>query len=206
MRNGDIYDGIVIEAVARGEVFVELDGEVVTFDIRDVESMNFDTPHLSLTGYSALDHFLADVEAQEVVEDFAVLDDTADELERLMTQVRTYWGAREPIEPRDVQAWEAARDTFRLPLSRYQEVLNDLYFHVLAKVDEYNAVAQEAEEIYVGVRGLLQVGSPLLPDGMEELSLRDYVPATWYDTIYYDGYGVGYNDAFERREEQEPPN
>jgi hypothetical protein len=205
MRNGDIYEGIIEEVVA-GEVRVEINREPMTFDIRDVESMNFDTPHLLEPGDRAMGHFLADVDAQEIVEGFAELDETAAELERLMTQVRTYWEAKEPIESREVQAWEAARDTFRRPLSRYQEVLNDVYFHLLARVDEYNAITQEADEIYVGVRGIFRVGSPLLPDGMDQLSLRKYVPASWYDTIFYDGYNIGYNDAYERIQGESPPN
>jgi hypothetical protein len=205
MRNGDFYEGIIQE-IADGEVRVEINRELMTFDIRDVESMNFDTPHLIETGDAAMDHFLADLDAQEIVEGFAELDETAAELERMLQQVRTYWEAREPIESREVQAWEAARDTFRRPLSRYQEVLNDVYFHLLARVDEYNAITQEADDIYVGVRGIFQVGSPLLPDGMEELSLREYVPASWYDTIFYDGYNIGYNEAYEKIQGEYPRN
>ena len=196
MRNGDIYEGI-IEEIAGGQVRVEINRELMTFDSRDIESMSFDTPHLIDPGNTAMDHFLADLDSQEIVEGFAELDQTASELERLMAQARMYWEAREPIESREIQAWEAARDTFRRPLSRYQEILNDVYFHVLARVDEYNAITREADDIYVGVRGIFQVGSPLLHDGMDELSLRKYVPAAWYDTIFYDGYNSGYDDAYE---------
>jgi hypothetical protein len=196
LRNGDFFQGI-IQKVENGEVEMEVNREVLTFDILNVDAMNFDTPHLIASGADpAMEHFLSDIESQEVVEAFAELDDTADELERLMTQVRMYWEAREPIDSREEQAWEAARDRFRRPLSRYQEILNDLYFHVLARVDEYNAISSEADDIYVGVRGAFNVGSPLLPDGMDQLSLRRYVPASWYDTIYYDGYYEGYYDAF----------
>lgn len=202
MRDGVQHEGIIQE-ISSGQVRVEINPEspdarqVLTFDIRDIESMQFDTPHLLATGDQAVDHFLSSVEAQEVVERFAELDRTKEELERLMEQVRGYWQAKQPIERSEVQAWEAARDTFRRPLSRYQEVLNDLYFHVLARVDEYNQISRDAKDIYVGVEGIFNVGSPLLPTGMEELSLRKYVPASWYDTIFYQGYNVGYNEAYD---------
>jgi hypothetical protein len=187
LRSGDFYQGIIQE-VDDGEVRMEVNREVVVFDILDVASMNFDTPHLLASGADpAMEHFLSDLESQEVVETFAQMDQAARELEMLVTQVRMYWEAREPIESREAQAWEAARDRFRRPLGRYQELLNDLYFHVLARVDEYNQIAAEADDIYVGVRGIFNVGSPLLPDGMGQLSLRRYVPAGWYDTIYYEG-------------------
>ena len=46
------------------------------------------------------------------------------------------------------------------------------------------------------MKGIFNIGSPLLPDGMDKLSLRKYVPAAWFDTIYFEGYNIGYNDAF----------
>lgn len=196
LRNGDFYQGIIQE-VEGGEVHMEVNRDVLVFDILDVQTMNFDTPHLLATGADpAMEHFLSDLDSQEVVETFAQMDEAAEELQTLITQVRMYWEAREPIEPREEQAWEAARDRFRRPLSRYQELLNDLYFHVLARVDEYNDISAAADDIYVGVRGAFNVGAHLLPDGMDQLSLRSYVPASWYDTIYYDGYNVGYYDAY----------
>jgi hypothetical protein len=197
MRNGDTYAGI-IEEISGGEVRVEINRELMTFDIRDVESMNFDTPHLLPPEDEALDHFLSDLESQEIVENFAQMEQTAEELRTLIARVRRSWEAREPIESREVQAWEAARDQFRRPLSLYQELLNDVYFHVLSRVDEYNEITREADDVYVGVSGIFNVGSSLLPDGMDELSLRKYVPAAWFDTIYYEGYNIGYNDAYER--------
>lgn len=205
LRNGDFYQGIIQE-VSGGQVQMEVSREVLTFDILDVESMKFDTPHLLATGADpAMEHFLSDLESQEVVQTFAELDSTAEELQRLMTQVRMYWEARQPIDAREEQAWEAARDRFRRPMSRYQELLNDLYFHFLARVDEYNSIANDADDIYVGVRGVFNIGAPLLPDGMDQLSLRRYVPTGWYDTIYYEGYNSGYYDAF-LNVTSEPPN
>ena len=196
MNDGTSYQGVIKE-IENGEVHAQVGERLMTFMILEVESINFDTPHLVSTGTDqAMDHFLTDLDAQEVVENFAEMEETARELETLIEQVQRYWEAKEPIEPREVQAWEAARDQFRRPLSRYQELLNDVYFHTLARVDEYNAIAQEAGDIYVGVKGVFKVGSPLLPEGMGKLPLRKYVPTNWYDTIYFEGYNIGYNEAF----------
>ncbi len=198
MKNGDFFEG-VIKMIEDGEVLIEINKQMMTFDILKVDSINFDTPHLVSTGTDvAMDHFLSDMEAQEVVESFAELEETASELRTLMTQIEGYWEAKQPIESDETAAWNAARDRFRRPLSRYQELLNDLYFHVLARVDEYNAFAHDAADLYVGVKGIFKVGSPLLTDEMKPLALRKYVPGSWYDTIFYDGYNIGYSEAFEK--------
>jgi hypothetical protein len=76
-------------------------------------------------------------------------------------------------------------------------VLNDLYFHVLAKVDTYNEMAKDANKVYVGVKGL-RVGSPLITKEMAKLPLRKYVPAQWWDTIFYEGYNQGYEEAYQK--------
>jgi hypothetical protein len=76
--------------------------------------------------------------------------------------------------------------------------LNDLYFHALGKVDEYNLLMKEANSTRVGVKGWFQTGSALIPGGMEKLPLKKYVPAQWYDTVYYEGYYMGYRDAYEK--------
>ena len=196
MKDGTYYEGIIVE-IRNGQVQADIAGRRMTLEMPDIESMNFDTPHLVSTGTDAvMDHFLTRIDAQEIVENFAELEETAEELRTLISQVERYWEAREPIASNERQGWEAARDQFRRPLSRYQELLNDVYFHVLARVDEYNAIAHDAGEIYVGVRGIFNVGSPLLPDGMGQLSLRKYVPAAWFDTIYFEGYNVGYTEAY----------
>ena len=83
-------------------------------------------------------------------------------------------------------------------MAEYQESLNELYFHVLGKVDEYNSLMKEADSIYVGVRGWFQVGSSLIAPDVKKLPLKKYVPANWYDTIFYEGYNQGYNEAFEK--------
>ena len=195
MKDGTAIDGI-IKRVAKGQVVVDLGKETKVFDILEIESMDFTTPHLvdAVEG-PAIDHFLKNVEAQEIVENMQQLEKTEDEIEKLIVQIRGYWKTREPITSQESESWTTAKDTFRRPLGRYQELLNDLYFHVLAKVDKYNVLMKAASDIYIGVKGPFNVGSPLVPKEMRQLPLKKYVPGGWYATIYYDGYNHGFDDA-----------
>jgi hypothetical protein len=195
LKSGEDFDG-VIRQIADGKVQMQMGTEVRTFNVLDVDAIEFNTPHLLDSADRALDHFLTDLDAQEVVENFAELEATREEISEHMDAARTGWTARQPIAPEEEEAWDRAREDFARPLSRYQEVLGDLYFHVLAKVDEYNRLAREADDIYVGVRGAFNVGASLLPDGEGELQPEGYVPASWYDMIFYEGYRRGYEDAY----------
>ena len=78
--------------------------------------------------------------------------------------------------PDQVAAWNSTKETFRKPLSLYQELLNNMYFHLLAKVDEYNLLMKAASDVYVGVKGPFNVGSALVPKDLRELPLKKYVP------------------------------
>jgi hypothetical protein len=176
---------------------IQVGEDTKTFDILAIESMDFTTPHL--VGAPAgvpIDHFLKDVEAQEIVRNIQQLEKTSDEIEKLLMQIKTFWMLQEPIAAERTGSWEAAKETFRRPLNKYQELLNDLYFHVLAKVDKYNLLMKDASDVYVGVKGPFNIGSPLVAKEARELPLRKYVPAAWYDTIFYDGYNAGYDDAY----------
>jgi hypothetical protein len=160
--------------------------------------MDFNTPHLLPTPANVpIDHFLKDVEAQEIVRNLKDLETTAADIRRKLGQIRTYWAVKQPVSAEDEKGWEAAKEDFRKPLARYQEILNDLYFHVLARVDDYNLTAKEANKVYVGVKGI-RIGSSLVTKDMTELPLRKYVPGAWYDTIFYDGYNVGYSDGYSK--------
>lgn len=194
-KDGRRLEG-VIKKVEKGQVIVEVDNQTQTLDIPDIASMDFDTPHLTASRDIPVEHFLKNVEAQEVVKNIQELEKSADEIRRMLAQINAYWKARQPVPSRDVAQWESAKETFRRPLGRYQELLNDLYFHVLARVDEYNGLMQEATKVYVGVKGVFNVGSPLVPSEYRNLPLKKYVPGAWYDTIYYQGYNVGYDDAY----------
>jgi hypothetical protein len=197
LKNGAKVEGI-IKKVEAGNVFIVVNDESKILSILDVESMDFNTPHL-LTGVSsvAVEHFMKSTESQEIVRNLQELDKTSAEMKRMLRQIESYWRSRQPIETKEEAGWAAAKETFRKPLMRYQEILNDLYFHVLARVDEYNRFAKEADKVYVGVKGL-RVGSSLIPADLEHLPLRKYVPGSWYDTIFYEGYNLGYSDATQK--------
>ena len=188
----------VIKKVEAGMVFVQIGNEEKTFNILDIESMDFNTPHLLAGAASVpLEHFLKDIEAQEIVLNIEQLEKTATEIQKKLGQIRMHWAARQPITAAELPGWEAAKEEFGKPLSRYQELLNDTYFHVLSQVDEYNLMATEASKVYVGVKGI-RSGSPLVSKDMAKLPLKKYVPATWWDTIFYEGYNRGYDDAYEK--------
>jgi hypothetical protein len=197
-KDGTQIEG-VIKKVEKGQVFVEVGTQTKIFDILSVSSMDFDTPHL-LAGTPRLpaEHFLARMEAQEMVGHFTAVEKAADDTRLLIDQTKKQWADRKTIAASDVPQWEAAKDRFLAPLSRYQENLNDLYFHVLGKVDDYNRLTREANQIYVGVKGIFNIGSPLIPKELEKLPLKKYVPGNWYDTIFFEGYDRGYHEAYEK--------
>jgi hypothetical protein len=200
-KDGGEVNGI-IRKVADGKVVIDLSGEEKVFDIINISSMDFTTPHLVTT-----EHFSKDIEAQEVVANIRDLEKAAAEIRFKLSQIQGYWGKKGSVTPAEESGWLAAREEFRKPLTLYQEVLNDLYFHVLAKVDEYNGLTRDARKVYVGVKGPFNVGSSLIPNDLERLPLRKYVPATWWDTIYFNGYNMGYEDAVrnQRSVTDQPP-
>ena len=196
-KNGTELDGVITK-VETGRVFVLVGNEEQVFDIREIETMDFNTPHL-VAGTSNLpvEHFMKNVEAQEVVRNFEELERTEAEVRSMLINIRNYWKANQPIPAKELTGWEIEKEEFRKPLSRYQELLNDLYFHLLARIDGYNAIAGEASDVYVGVKGV-RTGSALIPKDMKRLPLTKYVPGAWYDTIFFDGYNQGYEDAYQK--------
>jgi hypothetical protein len=196
-KDGTEREG-VIKKVETGRVFITVGTEMQEYDILTIDTMDFNTPHiLKSTDNVPMEHFLKSVEAQEVVRNFQELEKTESEVRSMLAEIRAYWNRVQPIPSSDLKGWEMEKEEFRKPLSRYQEVLNDLYFHFLARVDGYNAIAGEASEIYVGVRGV-RTGSSLVPKDMKKLPLTKYVPGAWYDTIYFDGYNRGYEEAYQK--------
>jgi hypothetical protein len=186
----------VIRKVEKGQVFIQTGERTAVFELLRVASMDFDTPHM-VEGTPRLpaEHFVSRMEAQEMMNHILVVETAATDLRVLIDQTRKEWSDRKTISQADVPQWEAAKGRFYRPLSQYQETLNDLYFHVLGKVDDYNRLTKEANQIYVGVKGIFNIGSPLIPRELEKLPLKKYVPSNWYDTIFYEGYDRGYHDA-----------
>jgi hypothetical protein len=185
----------VIKKVESGTVWVAIGEEEQHFSILDIVSMDFNTPHLAPTAPGVpLEHFLKSIEAQEIVRHIAELEKAEKEIREKLAMIRNYWEAKQPVTATEIARWEAAKEEFRKPLDRYQEVLNDLYFHVLAQVDGYNVLASEAGKVYVGVKGI-RTGSSLVTKDMQRLPLKKFVPANWYNTIFYEGYNVGFSEA-----------
>lgn len=183
----------------KGEVTVQIGAETKVFSILDISGMEFDTPSgTDSTTRLPGEHFLASMEAKTMVEHLASVERAAAEIRQLIDETQQAWGSRSTIDPGDLPRWAAGKERFIAPIADYQEALNDLYVHVLAKVGQYNELMKEANQIYVGVRGVFAAGSPLVPKDKQKLPLKKYVPASWYDTIYYEGYNQGYNAAFEK--------
>jgi hypothetical protein len=198
LADGTAVEGIV-QKIEKGQVTVAIGEETKVLEILTIKDIDFDTPHLTAgTARLPLEHFLSDIETQEMVGHFRDVEESAKAIRELLDRANQKWGDQKSISPDQMAQWEAAKEDFRKPLSRYQEVLNDLYFHMLGKVDEYNLLMQDADSIHVGVKGWFQAGSSLIPNDMEKLPLKKYVPAKWYDTIYFEGYDIGYRDAYEK--------
>ena len=85
-------------------------------------------------------------------------------------------------------------------MKRYEAILRSMYLDVLARIDDYNSFAAEADKVYIGVKGILDVGSPLLTEDQKEIAAKRVVPKSWYDKIFFEGYSRGYKEgsAFER--------
>jgi hypothetical protein len=196
MKDGTQLEGI-IKKVEGGQVTVEVGEETRVLEILDIVTMDFDTPHLSAgTARLPLEHFLKNVEAQELVGHVQDVEKAAAGIRTLLDQDKKQWGGKQSIPPAEIPEWDATKREFTKALSRYQEVLNDFYFHVLGKVDEYNQLAKKGNEMYVGVKGPFNVGSPLVSGEMKALPLKKFVPSNWYDTIYYNGYNAGYSMGY----------
>lgn len=196
-------DGTEIEAIVKkvegGEVTAQIGEETKIFKILDIAGMEFDTPRGSdVTSRIPGEHFLSSMEAKSVVGHIEAVERAAAELRQLVDETQQEWGSRTSIDAGDLPRWAASKERFDAPVSDYQDALNDLYVHVLAKVGQYNELMNEANQIRVGVRGILAAGSPLVPKEKQKLPLKKYVPSNWYDTIFYEGYNHGYNAAYQQ--------
>ena len=198
LKDGTKLEGTV-QKVEKGQVTILVGSETKVIDILQVTDINFDTARMtSGTARLPLEHFLASMEAQEMITHFQNVEKSAAKLRQLLDQTKQEWGDHKTVAVDQTAKWEAAKERFSAPMAEYHEALNELYFHVLGKVDEYNSLMKQADSIYVGVKGWFQAGSSLIAPDVKKLPLKKYVPANWYDTIFYDGYNQGYNEAFEK--------
>jgi hypothetical protein len=196
LKDGTRLEGIILK-VEKGQVTMSVGQEKKQFSILDVASMDFNTPHVP-PGASepSLEHFAASTEAQELVNHIEEVDKAAMDLHESLKQIEKQWGGGKTIASSDVASWDSTKDQFSRLLSRYQEVLGDFYSHVATRVDEYNRLTQQAAGVRVGVRGAFNVGSALVSKEQQEPPLKKFVPASWYDTIFYKGYSQGYTEGY----------
>ena len=198
LKDGTKFEGTV-QKVEKGQVTILVGSETKVIDILQVTDINFDTARMTAgTARLPLEHFLASIETQEMITHFQNVEKTAAQVRQLLEQTKKEWADHKSVAVDQTAKWETAKERFSVPMAEYQESLNELYFHVLGKVDEYNSLMKDADSIYVGVKGWFQVGSSLIAPDVKKLPLKKYVPANWYDTIFYEGYNQGYNEAFEK--------
>jgi hypothetical protein len=119
------------------------------------------------------------------------------ETRRSFDTIKARWSLRKSVEPNQSQQWAADRERFDAPMTDYRKAIHQMYLDLSAHVDNYNKMAVDATKLYVGVKGLLNVGAPLIRDNQRERPLKDFMPGHWYDQIYYDAYKKGFNDAVE---------
>ena len=183
--------------VEKGQVTMTVGGNQREFSILDVVRMDFDTPHAPAgVSQTSLEHFASNTEAQEMVRHIEEVDKAAADLRQLLDQAKREWGDGKTITAAETPAWDATKDQFSRALSRYQEVLGDFYAHVVTRVDQYDRLAKEAGGVRVGAQGAFNVGSSLVSKEAQQPPLKTFVPGTWYDTIFYKGYGQGYTEGY----------
>lgn len=181
----------IVRTIAGGKVTVESENRQQVIDIRQVQEIDFDTPHLEARPT------VEEVPVREFTQAADTLIRAQRETQRTFDAIRGRWPDGKSVEPGQESQWSAERERFAAPLSNYRAAIRQLYLDVAAHVDNYNRIAGEAQKLYVGVKGVLNVGSPLLRDADRERPIKDFVPGYWYDQIYYQAYRKGFDDAIE---------
>jgi hypothetical protein len=186
LKDGQSISGIV-RTIDGGKVTVEIGTQNRIVDILQVEQIDFDTPHAQDPG----------IPVKEFTRDAERLIQAEKETQRTFDQIKARWSTRKTVEPNQAQQWNADRERFDTPLSDYRKAIQRMYLDLATHVDRYNDIAQDATKLYVGVKGVLNVGSPLIRDAQRERPLKDFIPGHWYDQIYYEAYKKGFHDATE---------
>lgn len=187
LKNGEALSGIV-KSIDGGKVTIDVAGQARTVDVLQVEQINFDTPHATEAQSIPVREFTRDAEK---------LIDAEKATRRAYDTIKARWSTRKTVEPNQAQQWSADRERFDAPLSDYRNAIHQMYLDLASHVDHYNQVAADATKLYVGVKGVLNVGSPLIRDNQRARPLKDFIPGHWYDQIFYDAYKEGFNDAVE---------
>lgn len=195
MKSGMKVDGIITR-IDNGNVSIDIRGNAQTISLDQVEEIDFNTPHVTEgTASKPVEHFTGDAAAAEMAQLFQELEDKRYAMQMLLGQMEGRWLNRPTVSPDEVSEWKADQERFAVPLKEYQETLREIYLHLLAEVDDYNELAREAHALYVGVKGIFNVGSPLIPGDQTELPLREFLPRKLVDQIYFEGYKKGSDTA-----------
>jgi ribosomal protein L14E/L6E/L27E len=189
-KDGQSMAGVV-RSIDAGKVVIEVGGQRKTIDILQVEQIDFDTAHVTDTPT------IDEIPVREFTKAAEQLVKAEKETRRSFDMIKARWSTKKSVEPNQAQQWAADRERFDTPLSDYRKAIHQMYLDLAAHVDNYNKIAGDATKLYVGVKGILNVGSPLVRDNQRERPLKDFIPGHWYDQIYYDAYKKGFNDAVE---------
>ncbi len=195
MNSGVKVDG-VITRIDNGNVSIDIRGDSQVIALEQVQEIDFNTPHVTEgTASKPVEHFTGDATEQEMVQLFEKLKKDRDQMQTMLGQMEARWLNRPTVDPNEVSEWKGDQERFAVPLNEYQESLREIYLHLLAQVDDYNSLAREAHALYVGVKGIFNVGSPLIPGDQTELPLREFLPRKVVDQIYFEGYKKGASTA-----------
>jgi len=181
----------IVRSIDAGKVTIEIGGQSRVVDILQVEQIDFNTPHLTESSTPS------DISVREFTRTAEKLVKAQKEAERSFGNIKARWSTRKSVEPNQTQQWNADRERFDTPFSDYRKAIHQMYLDLAAHVDNYNNIAEDATKLYVGVKGILNVGSPLIRDNQRERPLKDFIPGHWYDQLFYDAYKKGFNDAVE---------
>jgi hypothetical protein len=195
LKSGEKVTGIV-QKMDRGRITVDSDGKSRTIELATVDHIEFDTPHLNEISTPAA-HFQGELDTKEMTRLASELRSARLDSRSMLDQIKTRWQGKKEVERTDVQRWSADKERMGSPLARYRAALDDFYVHLAAQVDDYNKIAREGHSYYMGVKGALNTGSPLVPEEKKELTPKEMLPRGWYDSVYFEGYSKGYKDAQE---------
>ncbi len=193
LKNGSSVQGVV-RTIAGGNITIEVGGQNRVIKVLDVEEIDFDTPHANeVTGS-------ADKTVNQFTKGAESLTKARKTSRSALDQIKGRWAGRKSVEPGQVTQWNAEKERFLPAFTDYRKSIQELYRDVAAQVDNYNKLGAEANSVYVGVKGIFNVGSPLVPDDQRELQLKQFLPGTWYDELYYEAYSKGFKDAVEQQQ------
>ena len=192
LKNGTSVEGVV-RSVSGGNITVEVGGRNQVIPVLQVEEIDFNTPHADEAGVD-------DATVNDFTKGAQALTKAQRGARSSLDQIKKRWADRKSVQPGQTGQWNAEKERFQPPFIDYRRAIQTLYRDVAAHVDNYNKMAAEANDVYIGVKGIFNVGSPLIPDDQRELQIKQFLPGAWYDELYYEAYAKGFKDAVEQQQ------